>query len=177
MSNLTSESLTFLAAGATLEDEFDVASTNDLSEGGTVTIHTEGQVHFVTDGAVSGTMPFSSNELTIDIDAVEAKTVSKAIRPLTYPIRTQLSCSPERQAIMNKALSNAVKLANAAADTALSGDAAQFKYFFKTTSPEARQKVSSRFRGVAREAASQTKISNTTAPTCTQRRTTARRIF
>lgn len=131
MTKLTSDAVTNLVAGASYEDEFDIALNNDLSEGGTVTIYSEGYVNLVTNGSVSGTMPYSSNELTIDIDPKQAKTVSKA-RPMGKA-RTITTCSPDRQAIVDTVLANTVKLANAAADAATSGDAAQFNYYFKTT--------------------------------------------
>lgn len=152
MTKLTSDAVTNLVAGASYEDEFDIALNNDLSEGGTVTIYSEGYVNLVTNGSVSGTMPYSSNELTIDIDPKQAKTVSKA-RPMGKA-RTITTCSPDRQAIVDTVLANTVKLANAAADAATSGDAAQFNYYFKTTASEARERVSARLRGVAREAGS-----------------------
>ncbi|EYE90985.1 putative penicillolysin/deuterolysin metalloprotease [Aspergillus ruber CBS 135680] len=67
-------------------------------------------------------MPYSSNELTVGIDASEAKTVSKA-RPIGKA-RAITTCSPDRQAIVDTALADTVELANAAADAATSGDVA-----------------------------------------------------
>lgn len=87
-----------------------------------VTIYAEGYVNLVTNGSVSGTMPYSSNELTVGIGASEAKTVSKA-RP-RGKARAITTCSPDRQAIVDTALADTVELANAAADAATSGDVA-----------------------------------------------------
>lgn len=144
--------MTDLAAGASHEDEFDIASNNNLSQGGTVIIYSEGYVSLVANGSVSDTMPYSSNKLTIDIDADEAKTVSK-IGPMGKA-RMITTCSPDRQAIVDTALANIVNLANAAANAATSGDAAQFNYYLKNTAPKASERVSARLRGVTREAGS-----------------------
>lgn len=153
LQGITSEALTTLAAGETLEDEFDIATTSDLSRGGAVTLRSSGLVPLVNNGAVSGYLPYRSNDLEIEVDAVRASQAVKAIKPLNR--RTQESCSDSsRQAALNKALSNTVSLANAAAQAALSGSASKFSEYFKTTSSSTRQVVAARLQAVAREAQS-----------------------
>lgn len=61
-----------LAEGASYEDEFNVASNNDLSQGDEVTNHSEGYVNLVA-------LPYYSKEITIKIDANEAKTSPKPV--------------------------------------------------------------------------------------------------
>ncbi|KAJ5488540.1 Penicillolysin [Penicillium diatomitis] len=140
--DLTSESLTTLAAGQTLEDEFDIASTADL-----------GSVPLVHEGTVSGYIPYNSNELKIEVDGGKAAQVEKAVKTLSK--RTRETCSnSSRRSALNRALSNAAQLATAAANAAQSGSASKFQEYFKTTSSSVRSTVAARLRAVAREASS-----------------------
>lgn len=121
---LTSEALTSLAAGETFEDEFDIATTADLSTGGALTLRSNGVVPIVVDGTVAGYLPYRSNDLKIDVDGAKASRVLKAIKPLDR--RTVESCSnASRKSALDKALSNTVSLATAAANAALSGSASK----------------------------------------------------
>ncbi|KAJ5097851.1 hypothetical protein N7532_004852 [Penicillium argentinense] len=160
LQGLASESLTTLGAGETFEDEFDVAETTDLSNGGAITLSSSGLVPIVSEGAVSGYLPFSSNDLKIEVDGVKASQVSKAIKPLDR--RTKESCSnASRKTALDKALANTVKLANAAATAAKSGSASKFSEYFKTTSSSTRSVVAARLTAVAKEAASASSGSTT----------------
>lgn len=153
LQGLTPEALTTLAAGETLEDEFDIAATSDLSRGGLVTLHSSGLVPLVNDGAVSGYLPYRSNDLRFEVDAAKAAQVVKAIKPLSR--RTNMSCRDSRkQAALNQALNNTVILANAAAEAALTGSRSKFREYFKTTANSTRQVVAGRLRAVAKEARS-----------------------
>ncbi|KAJ5362740.1 hypothetical protein N7541_003584 [Penicillium brevicompactum] len=161
---LTDEALTSLAAGETFEDEFDIASTADLSSGGPLTLRSNGLVPIVVDGAVTGYLPYRSNDLKIEVDGTKASRVLKAIKPLDR--RTVESCSnASRKSALDKALSNTVSLATAAANAALSGSASKFNEYFKTTSTATRQVVAARLKAVAKEASSTT--SGSTRHYCT----------
>ncbi|RMJ28078.1 hypothetical protein PHISP_01018 [Aspergillus sp. HF37] len=162
---LTSESLTTLAAGETLEDEFDIASTNDLSKGGAVSLQSNGIVSLVTDGNVSGSIPFSSNKLSMNVNGAEASSVKKAIDN-TLDRRTQVaSCSGSRESALLQALDNSAALSNMAAQEAASGSASKFREYFATTDSSVRQLVAERFRAVAQESSSTS--SGDTAYHCT----------
>lgn len=155
LQGLTSEALTMLVAGESLEDEFDIATTSDLSHGGSVTLRSSGLVPLVKGDSVFGYLRYHSNSLTIEIDAVRASQVAKAVVPLMR--RANLSCSNStRKAIMGKALSNTVSLANAAAHAALFGSTTKFSEYFKTTINATRQVVAARLQAVAKEAGSTT---------------------
>ncbi|KAJ5762589.1 uncharacterized protein N7511_005971 [Penicillium nucicola] len=153
LEGLTSEALTSLAVGETFEDEFDIATTSDLSTGGPLTLRSSGFVPIVTNGTVTGYAPYRSNDLKIEVDGVKASRVSKAIKPLSR--RTSESCSSStKKSALDKALSNTVSLANAAASAALTGSASKFNEYFKTTSTSTRQVVAARLKAVAKEAGS-----------------------
>ncbi|KAJ6104761.1 hypothetical protein N7523_011081 [Penicillium sp. IBT 18751x] len=164
LEGLTPEALTTLAAGETVEDEFDVAATSDLSHGGPMLVRSNGLVPLVNNGSVSGYLPYHSNELKIEVDAIKASRVTKAINPLAR--RTKESCSnSSRKTALERALKNTVSLANAAAQAALSGSASKFQEYFKTTSSSTRQVVAARLKAVAKEA--QATSSGSTTYYCT----------
>lgn len=153
MHGLTSEALTTLAAGETLEDEFDIAATSDLSRGGPVVLRSSGLVPLVNDGAVSGYLPYHSNDLKIDVDADKAKSVSKGVKPLSR--RTKETCSDaSRKSAFEAAIRTSGTLAAAAAKAAQSGSASKFAEYFKTTDSSTRSVVAARLQAVAREAQS-----------------------
>ncbi|EAW10799.1 putative penicillolysin/deuterolysin metalloprotease [Aspergillus clavatus NRRL 1] len=150
---LTDDVLTTLAAGATFEDEFDIASTADLTEGGVVTVRSQGVVPLTKDNKVSGYIPFTSNEIELEVDGAKAAAVPAAINLLDR--RTKVaSCSGSRATALQTALRNTVSLANAAASAAESGSSSRFSEYFKTTSSATRSTVAARLRAVAREAGS-----------------------
>ncbi|GIK03013.1 hypothetical protein Aspvir_007079 [Aspergillus viridinutans] len=153
---LTDDAVTTLPAGGTFEDEFDIASTADLSQGGPVTIRTDGVVPITKDKKVSGYIPYRSNELEIEVDAAKAAAVPQAIKLIELERRTKVtSCSGSRASALTTALRNAASLANAAASAASSGSSARFQEYFKTTSSSTRNTVAARLRAVASEASSQ----------------------
>lgn len=125
LEGLTSESLTSLAAGETFEDEFDIATTSDLSSGGPLTLRSTGLVPLVTDGAVTGYLPYRSNDLKIEVDGVKASRVLKAIKPLDRRALQTCSDSSKKSALA-KALQNTVTLATNAAQAALSGSSTKY---------------------------------------------------
>lgn len=139
-----------------MEDEFDIAATSDLSRGGKVTLRSSGSVPLVADGTISGYIPYSSNDLTIQVDAIRAAQVPKALSHLSHLTRrTKEQCSDsQRRDTLANAIRNVVSLANAAANAAQSGNVYKFAEYFKTTDPNTRRIVADRLRAVAREASS-----------------------
>ncbi|THC91298.1 hypothetical protein EYZ11_009248 [Aspergillus tanneri] len=151
--DLSEDALTTLAPGATIEDEFNIASTSDLTQGGSFTLSSSGFVPTTKDRTINGYVPFTSNEITIDVDAAEAALVPRAVKPLDR--RTVITgCSGSHLSALQTALRNSVSLANAAASAATSGSATRFQEYFKTTSSQTRSVVAARLRAVANEASS-----------------------
>ncbi|KAL5332539.1 Deuterolysin metalloprotease family-domain-containing protein [Aspergillus crustosus] len=144
--------LTSLAPGATVEDEFDIATTSNLSDGGSITVRSTGFVPLVTNKRVTGSVPFTSNDLTIEIDGAKASKISRVgIKPRT----TVDNCSGTQQTALETALRNTVTWASGAAEAAAAGSG-PFETFFKTTSSSVRDDVAARFRAIASEASSTT---------------------
>jgi deuterolysin len=86
-------------------------------------------VPLVTDGEVTGYLPYRSNDLKIEVDGAKASQVLKAIKPLDR--RALQSCSDSsKKSALNTALKNTVKLANAAATAATSGSASKYVRYY-----------------------------------------------
>ncbi|KAF5856130.1 hypothetical protein ETB97_007850 [Aspergillus alliaceus] len=149
---LTNESVTSLAAGGTLEDEFDLASTSDLTAGGPILVHSEGSVPVVTNGSVTGYVAYQSNTLQFEVDAVEAARVSRALPSNSQ--RRDFRCNSQTKDILTRAISTASRLASKAVESAESSDDIRFKQFFHATDRQQRTIVSNQFRAVAKEASS-----------------------
>ncbi|PWY88848.1 neutral protease 2-like protein mep20 [Aspergillus sclerotioniger CBS 115572] len=154
LENLTHDALTTIHAGESLIDEFDIASTLDITDSGPITIHTSGFVPITTDSEITSYLPYTSNTLTITIDAAKAATVPKALTiPPSLHRRTRLSdCDDNRAAIMRAALDNAMRMSVAAANEAWMGSAARLEEYFKSSSQETRSLVANRLAYIAAEA-------------------------
>ncbi|PYI04776.1 deuterolysin metalloprotease family protein [Aspergillus sclerotiicarbonarius CBS 121057] len=154
LNNLTLDALTTIPAGESLVDEFDIASTLDITDSGPITIHTSGLVPITSDSEITSYIPYTSNTLTINIDAAKAATVPKAltITPSLHR-RTRLSnCDANQDALMRAALDNAMRMSLAAANEAWIGSAARMEEYFKSSSEETRSLVANRLAYIAAEA-------------------------
>ena len=153
---MTADAFANLAPGATLESTFDLATVTDLKAGGAFDVVAEGA--FALAGADSTSLSdskvyYRSNTLSITVDGAYAASVAPAIHVLDQ--RTvETSCSGAQQTSLTNALSNVVRLSNAAATAATSGSASKFNEYFKTTATSARNTVSARLQGVAAQAGS-----------------------
>ncbi|KAJ5638715.1 hypothetical protein N7528_001105 [Penicillium herquei] len=155
LQGITADSFTTLKAGEAIEDDFDIATTTDLSSGGSVLLKSNGLVPLVSNGAVSGYLPYHSNDLNIKIDGVKASQVAKAIKPLQR--RTKVTCDDQQMKNeLTDALRKTSSLASVAANAARYGSADKFREYFKTTDGSVRQTVAARLDAVAREADSST---------------------
>ncbi|KAJ5715877.1 uncharacterized protein N7483_013058 [Penicillium malachiteum] len=160
LQGITPDAFTTLKAGEAIEDEFDIAKTTDLSSGGSVLLNSSGLVPLVSNGAVSGYLPYHSNDLNIKIDGVKASQMDKAIKRLQR--RTKVTCDDQQMKDeLTEALRQTSSLASVAANAARFGSADKFREYFKTTEVSVRQKVAARLEAVAREADSVTSGSTT----------------
>ena len=154
LNNLTADALTTIPAGESLVDEFDIASTLDITDSGPIIIHTSGFVPITTDSEITSHLPYTSNTLTIIIDAAKAATVPKALS-ISPPLhrRTRLSdCDNNQAGIMRAAFDNAMRMSVTAANEAWIGSAARLEEYFKSSSQETRSLVANRLAYIAAEA-------------------------
>ncbi|PGH07192.1 hypothetical protein GX51_01979 [Blastomyces parvus] len=156
-SGLSPDVFTHLGPGESFEDEFDVAFTTDLSQGGRVVVKADGYASTADkDGdTLSGVVHYKSNELEIEVDGKAA--AGKDFASLNqFSKRARLtSCSGTTGSATRQALQGAVPLAAQAAAAARNGGQA-FTTYFKTNDQQVRNLVAARFDAVTQEAASTT---------------------
>ncbi|KLJ06401.1 hypothetical protein EMPG_10230 [Blastomyces silverae] len=155
-SGLSPDVFTHLGPGESFEDEFDVAFTADLSQGGPVVVKAEGFASTTdTDGdTLSGVVHYKSNELEIDVDG---KAAAKNFASLNqFSKRTRLTgCTGSRGRDTTRAIQDAAPMAARAAAAARSGGPT-FTQYFKTNDQQVRNLVAARFDAIAQEASSTT---------------------
>jgi deuterolysin len=158
-SSLTEDSFKSIAAGETIEVEIELAELYDLSKSGKYNVLAQGVIEYAENDstALSGAvLSYSSNQLSIDVDAAKTAKIETALQSLTKRTAVQSDCSSTRLTAIRTALSNCNKLATAAATAATSGSASKFQEYFKTTSSTTRSTVAARLRAVASDCASTT---------------------
>jgi deuterolysin len=154
---LTEASFKPLMAGETIEVEVELAELYDLSTSGAYDVLADGSLPFAEAGStvLSGdALTYSSNTLSIDIDAAEAAKIEMAVSKLEKRSVVQGDCSSSRLTAIRTALSNCNRLASAAATAASSGSASLFQTYFKSTSSSVRSTVAARLRAVASDCGS-----------------------
>ncbi|KEQ87884.1 hypothetical protein M438DRAFT_403200, partial [Aureobasidium pullulans EXF-150] len=156
---LTEESFKPLMAGQTIEVEVELAELYELSTSGAYSVLAAGSVPYaeLNSTVLSGSaLSFSSNTLSVDVDAAEAAKVEFAVSKLEKRTAIQSDCTGTKLTAIRSALSNCNRLATAAATAATSGSASKFQEYFKTTSSTTRNTVAARLRAVASDCASTT---------------------
>ncbi|KAK3186936.1 hypothetical protein K4F52_004380 [Lecanicillium sp. MT-2017a] len=155
--NLTDEDFEKIAAGQSVEVTFDLAETHDLSAGGKYTMTSTGVLSFsdAADNKLIGSVPYQSNSLQAEIDgAVAAATRRSVMARHAKRTHVQSDCTGSRGSATRSALSNCVKLANAAKKVAQSGSASKMEEFFKSSSSSTRNTVANVLTKVASECGS-----------------------
>ena len=148
-SSLTEDSFKSIAAGETIEVEIELAELYDLSKSGKYNVLAQGVIEYAEGDstALSGAvLSYSSNQLSIDVDAAKTAKIETALQSLTKRTAVQSDCSGTRLTAIRTALSNCNKLATAAATAATSGSASKFQEYFKTTSSTTRSTVAASVR-------------------------------
>lgn len=157
LSSLTKADFTLIAAGATVDAEFDIAETLDLTEGGNYIISAQGVLPIANAdcNSTSAIIHYKSNEIKVHVDGAVAANVASVHSQYERRARrsTLTSCSGDRQKSVESALQRAAKIAGDAGKAALSGDEATFKRYFHSTDAAVRKTVSDRFMAIAAEAA------------------------
>ncbi|TQN64713.1 Neutral protease 2-like protein [Colletotrichum shisoi] len=144
-SGLSEDAFQIVAAGQSLEVEFDAAELHDLSKGGAVDIVTQGSFLYADADSteIAGTVPFSSNSVHTEINGEEAR-----LRPRCFP--GQAHHCPVN------AISRCRSLAFAASQAAASGPAARMTEYFKSSTTATRNSVATVFSNIVSECGSTT---------------------
>jgi deuterolysin len=149
---LTEDVFKPIMAGQTIEVEVELAELYKLSSSGKYDVLAAGAIPYaeLNSTALTGSaLAFTSNTLSVDVDAVEAAKIESAVSKLSKRTTIQSDCSGTRLTAVRSALSNCQRLATAAATAATSGSASKFQEYFKTTSSSVRSTVAARLRAVA----------------------------
>lgn len=157
---LSSNSFTTLSPGESFEDVFDIASTTDMTQGGSVVVNAKGAVPFAgADGTtLAGSVHYKSNDLKMDVDGTQASRVKRAIGKVVK--RTDVQCDSGRTDTLNTALENAARLATQAAEAAQDGGDKVQEYFMSTDSDTVTEVVD-RLNAVAGESNSNSSSATT----------------
>lgn len=170
-SGLNESSFQTLAAGETVETEWDPAEVHDLSAGGDFEFLVKGT--FLTADAdsndVTGAVPFDSNSLVSHVEGAAAAKVRRSFHEnlIAKVKRTNLQsdCTGANGNAQRTALTNCQKLATAAAEAASNGSSAKVSEYFMSSSQDTRTTVAGVFKKIATECGSTT--SGTAEQYCT----------
>ncbi|KAB2572826.1 Neutral protease 2-like protein [Lasiodiplodia theobromae] len=155
---LTEEAFQSIAAGETIEVEFDAAETHDLSEGGAVELLSQGAFSFAESDSttIAGVVPFISNVVSTSVDGAAAKRVHDSFHEKVKRTVVQSSCTGSQGTATRNAISACRSLAQRAQTAASSGSASKFQEYFKSTSSSTRSTVAAVFGRIVSECGSTT---------------------
>lgn len=141
-----------LAPGESIEREFDIASTADLTSGGAFTISSQGLIPYAEENStdLTGAMAFEANDLKMEVDGAVAATVEKAIKSLDRRTRLTNSCTGAQRTATERAIQLSAQLSQRSAQVAQNNPAKVLEYF-KSDSAQTRQGVARRFAAVGAE--------------------------
>ncbi|KAI5464868.1 Deuterolysin metalloprotease family-domain-containing protein [Mariannaea sp. PMI_226] len=152
---LTDNCFQQIPAGKSIEFDFDVAETHDLSAGGQYSVQASGVLSFAEENSTTliGSIPFKSNLLEADIDGAQAYKVRKASQKRSA---VQGDCTGDRLVAVVNALSRSTSLATAAQQAAQSGPDSKMIEYFKSADSGTRDTVAAVYGRVAAETGSTT---------------------
>ncbi|KAJ9133257.1 Neutral protease 2 [Pleurostoma richardsiae] len=153
---LNEESFQTIAAGETVEVEWDVAEVHDLSSGGDFDLALKSAVSYAEEGSteIAGVIPISSNTLTATVDGAAAAQVRRDFHEKAKRQIVQSDCTGTRRTATVNAISACRSLALAASSAAASGSASKMTEYYKSSSTTTRNTVASVFSRVASECGS-----------------------
>lgn len=156
--------------GETVEKEFDLAETHDLSAGGLVDVVASSAVSYassVNSMEIEGIVPINSNVVSTTVNSAKATVARNSFLTKTFKRTTvQSDCSSTQKDALVKALAVCQTRAVAAAAAAQSNSAKIIEYY-KNDTPTVRSTVSGVFNKVAAECANST--SGVSKSYCTDR--------
>nr|AAY45757.1 metalloproteinase 7 [Coccidioides posadasii] len=144
-----------ISPGESIEREFDIASTSDLTVGGAFDILSEGAIPYAeaNQTTLTGAMVFKSNALQLKIDGEMAATVARAIQPLDRRSDVHVCRNSAKRKALMKALRNSAHLAGTAASAAYRNPR-KVQEYFHTTDRTAVRSVAARLKAISRESGS-----------------------
>jgi deuterolysin len=131
-SNLAEEAFQVIAAGETVEAEFDIGKVHDLKAGGDFDVVAAGSISVaaVDSTELSGAVSYSSNTVSTKVDGKAAA----AVRRNWKRTAIQSDCTSSKRTAAVKAEANCATLARAASAAARTNTAKVQEYFKSTSS-------------------------------------------
>lgn len=123
--NLSEDAFQSLAAGESVEVQFDMAEAHDLSSGGVFDILSSGAISFAADGTtdIAGAVPYTSNKISATVDGAAA---AQARQHFIKRTAVNADCTGTRRTATINAVSGCRSVALAASSAAASGSASKF---------------------------------------------------
>ncbi|OAQ76930.1 peptidase m35 deuterolysin protein [Purpureocillium lilacinum] len=143
-----------ISPGETVEVTFDIAETHDLSSGGKFDVLADGSFGFADEKSniLIGSIPYVSKHIGAEVDGTIAAAVHSAFHEKRT--RVQSDCQGQQLQVTQTALRNCASIARKAQQAAASGPAAKLQEYFKSSSQQVRNTVSTVFGRVASECGS-----------------------
>ncbi|KAI1632752.1 neutral protease 2-like protein [Biscogniauxia mediterranea] len=152
---LQEEAFQTIAAGETVEADFDVGELHDLSVGGAFDIFSEGALSYAVGNStkITGVVPFSTNLISAKVDGVEAAKVFSTFHAKRQAVQDDCTGTERTQTV--NAIEACASLAQEASSVAQSDDA-KLEEYFKNTDSSTRSYVVDVFDKIASECGSTT---------------------
>lgn len=153
---LQEEDFQRIPAGESVEVTFDIAKVHDLSSGGKFGVLADGAFSFANDESTRliGSVPYVSNQVQAEVDGALAAAAHTAFHDKRT--RVQNDCRGQQLQVTQTALRNCASIARQAQQAAASGPAAKVQEYFKSSSQQVRNTVSTVFGRIASECGSTT---------------------
>ena len=122
---LYDDAFTYLDAQQSIELTMDLAESYDVLTGGVHTIFAKGEMAYAEMDSTTliGTIPYESNQLTVDINGTEATSRKQAFHQLISRPMIDTTCTGNKLTILDSAYQTCTKYALAAANAAINGSA------------------------------------------------------
>lgn len=147
-----------IAAGETVEVEWDAAQWHDLGAGGAFDIATTGSLQYANEGSntIVGQVVYSSDTIQAKVDGTQAAEVFSAFKIAQHEKRVtvQNDCSGSRKTAVTNAISKAKSYAQSASSAATAGT--RLNQYFHSTSSSTKSTVASVFDKTASQFSSST---------------------
>lgn len=153
MAAANEDSFQTIGAGETIEVQWDVAESHDLSHGGPVDIKASGIFKYAEKGAnkIAGAIKYGSNILRAVVDGDAAAHARRSADELFKRTSVSGDCNSSQQSAIDEGLSYCRDLASRASAAASSEDGSKLNEYFKDSSSSTRDLVSGVYNRVASE--------------------------
>jgi deuterolysin len=156
-SGLDESAFQTIAAGETVQKDFDIAKAHDVSIGGTFDIVSDGAISYAESDSTElvGIVPFASNVVSTQVDGAKAAETRRSYLQKMKRTAVQSDCTGTQRDSLLAAIQICATRASAAALAAQS-NSAKITEYFKQDTATVRSTVSGVFQKIAAECANST---------------------